>query len=85
MYNDMIARQFHLLHENSTLCVATMVDPRLKKCGFANAEPRAAAEFLLRKQVNELQFVGSRYQPPNPAVEPQPSTSSVLDVILKPT
>lgn len=79
MHDDLIAREFDKLHTKPTLSIATMVDPRLKKCGFSHAQQRVDAEELLREQVRTLSFSGSAVARPTSAAEQGTAKRSILD------
>ena len=79
MRDDLIAREFDKLHTKSTLSIATMVDPRLKKCGFSNAEQRVVAEELLREQVRTLSVSGPVVATLTSAAKQGTAKSSILD------
>ena len=79
MRDDLIAREFDKLHTKSTLSIATMVDPRLKKCGFSHAEQRVVAEELLREQVRTLSVSGPIVATLTSAAKQGTAKSSILD------
>lgn len=79
MHDDLIAREFDKLHTKLTLSIATMVDPRLKKCGFSHAQQRDDAEELLREQVRTLSLSGPAVTTPSSAAEEGTAKPSILD------
>jgi hypothetical protein len=56
MIRDMEERSFHRFHENETLALAAMVDPRMKCCAFSDPSSAEKAVALLRREARRMIF-----------------------------
>ncbi len=56
MIRDKEERSFRRFHENETLALAAMVDPRMKCCAFSDPSSAEKAVALLRREARRMIF-----------------------------